>query len=210
MKFTAERIEDGITLLIRLSLIVAIIGEIINHRWTVLFVTVATLILTFIPSIIERNYKIDLPAEFEILIVLFIYMTLFLGEVHDYYTRYWWWDLVLHTSSAVAFALIGFMIIFLLYERNKIKARPIIIAIFTFCFALAIGALWEIFEFGMDSLFGLNMQKSGLVDTMWDLIVDSAGALIVAIAGYFYVRKGKTYLFARLVKKFLKENPKLS
>ena len=31
---------------------------------------------------------------------------------------------------------------------------------------MMIGAVWEIFEYGMDQTFGLNMQKSGLDDTM--------------------------------------------
>ncbi len=45
-----------------------------------------------------------------------------------------------------------------------------------FSFAVSIGTLWEVFEFGMDILFGLSMQKSGVIDTMDDLIVDAIGA----------------------------------
>ena len=44
-----------------------------------------------------------------------------------------------------------------------------------------IGVIWEIFEFSLDYVIGLNMQKSGLVDTMGDLIVNSIGSLFVAI-----------------------------
>jgi len=47
----------------------------------------------------------------------------------------------------------------------------------------SIGALWEVFEFGMDQIFGMNMQKSGLVDTMGDLIVDAIGAGLAAMSG---------------------------
>src|SRR3546814_16435775 len=59
--------------------------------------------------------------------------------------------------------------------------RPSFLAVFAFCFSQAIGALWEIFEFTMDQVFGLTMQKpmlgdpSGLTDTMWDLIVNAIG-----------------------------------
>lgn len=61
-------------------------------------------------------------------------------------------------------------------------------------FALGVGALWEIFEFTMDSLFGMNMQKpmlgdpSGLTDTMWDLIVDATGALVISVLGWRYLK----------------------
>ena len=62
---------------------------------------------------------------------------------------------------------------------------PVFIAVFAFCFALAMGAVWEIYEFTMDSVFGTNMQKymldngtaligqAALQDTMKDIIVDA-------------------------------------
>ena len=53
-----------------------------------------------------------------------------------------------------------------------------------FCVGLSIGALWDVFDFTMGQLFGLNMQKSGLVDTMKDLSVDTVGAASGAFAGY--------------------------
>lgn len=56
------------------------------------------------------------------------------------------------------------------------------------CVDLSIGALWDVFDFTMDQLFGLNMQKSGLVDTMKDLSVDTVGAASGAFAGYLYLK----------------------
>ena len=40
----------------------------------------------------------------------------------------------------------------------------------------------------MDSFFGLNMQKSGLTDTMWDLIITAVGACVASVPGYLYLR----------------------
>ena len=68
--------------------------------------------------------------------------------------------------------------------------KPSLLTVFSFCFAIALGALWEIFEFAMDSFFGFNMQKTGLRDTMWDMIVNTVGALIASISGYVYLRYG--------------------
>jgi uncharacterized membrane protein YjdF len=94
--------------------------------------------------------------------------------------------------------------------------RPGFVAFFAFLFAVAIGALWEIFEFAMDALFGMNMQKpmlgdpSGLTDTMWDLIVDTLGALVISILGYRYVRIGKNESFLeRWIQDFVKGNPSM-
>ena len=66
--------------------------------------------------------------------------------------------------------------------------------------------MWEIFEFGMDSVFGTNMQKSGLRDTMGDLIVDTIGAAVVSTIGYFYVRGYDSLIFDRMVRRFLERN----
>ena len=67
-------------------------------------------------------------------------------------------------------------------------APPLLLATMAFSFAVSIGTLWEIFEFGMDILFGLSMQKSGVIDMMGDLIVDAIGAG----AGYWYLKRGGT------------------
>jgi len=214
MKFLSEwdaekKVYFGFISIIRISLIVAIAIAIINFRWLVLAVSTVTLILTFLPKIFEKRFEIDLPLEFEVGAILFIYATLFLGEVHGYYTRYWWWDLVLHSGSALGIGMIGFIILFIMDKSGKIKARPITIAIFTFCFALAIGALWEIFEFAMDQLFGLNMQKSGLLDTMSDLIVDAIGAFVAATFGFLYLKKVKIRFITRGIEDFVKDNPSL-
>jgi hypothetical protein len=83
----------------------------------------------------------------------------------------------------------------------------VFVALFAFMFALGLGALWEIFEFAMDSIFGLNMQKSGLVDTMWDLIVDTVGALIIALLGFSYLSKARNVSFLeRWIARFIQDN----
>lgn len=57
-------------------------------------------------------------------------------------------------------------------------------------FSLAIGTLWEVFEFLTDSIFGLHMQSGPFItDTMVDLMLDASGGLIIACIGYFYVKK---------------------
>jgi len=201
--------HTAFSIFIRGSLIIAMLGALFNQRYTVLFVSSLALLLTFVPAMIERNSRISVPAEWEFTIVLFIYTSLYLGELHEYYTKFWWWDVILHASSSLVLGFIGFLILFALYEGGKIKAKPITIAVFTFCFAVALGAIWEIFEFGLDYFFTAGMQASGLVDTMWDLIVDTLGGLIVAFLGFWYMKGGKTRIFETMVKRFAKENPKL-
>ncbi len=208
---TTEKILLGLSSFIKLSLIGACILSVIRQNWLTLFIAVAVFLLTFLPALLEHNYKVTLPVEFEFISTLFIYGTLYLGEVHSYYEKFWWWDSVLHGFSAIAFGIIGFLIVYVLdYEEDvAVQMNAGFVFLFSFAFAVMIGAVWEIFEFAMDSWFGLNMQKSGLVDTMWDLIVDSLGALLASFAGYLYLKKGEASWFGDLIESFVEKNPNL-
>jgi uncharacterized membrane protein YjdF len=142
---------------------------------------------------------------------------LWLGETRDFYGRFWWWDLALHTTSGVLLGILGFLLVYVLNAMPQLDMhlRPGFIAFFAFCFAVTVGALWEIFEFTMDTLVGLNMQKpflgdpSGLTDTMWDLIVDSVGAFVLSVVGYWYMKRGMTSFIERWIQRFIDSNPRL-
>lgn len=159
-----------------------------EQQWDSLFVTILTFALTFVPLQFQRFYNIEIPVFFTSAIIVFTYFTLFLGEIGNFYERLWWWDVFLHGGAAIAFGLIGFIIIFMLFKGDKYAAPPLAIAWFAFCYGITIGVIWEIFEFGMDVTFGLNMQKSGLADTMYDLMVNAFGAAVGAAAGFFYLK----------------------
>ena len=141
--------------------------------------------------------------------VIFVAATLFLGEVFGFYERFWWWDTAMHATSAIGFGLIGFVLVFMMFQGDRYAAPPLALAFFAFCFAIMIGSLWEIFEFAMDQFFGFNMQKSGLPDTMSDLIVNMVGAAIGAGTGYAYLRGQRRGGLMWLIDEFVRRNPRL-
>jgi hypothetical protein len=68
------------------------------------------------------------------------------------------------------------------------------------------------FEYGVDLLWPhLNMMSSetGVHDTMHDLIVDTAGAAIVAAMGYAYMKSGRYSFISDTVHGFIRRNPRL-
>lgn len=178
--------------IIQIVLALEVVSGVMTQTWAAVFVASATLVLTFLPQQFARFFGIELPRSVLTAIVVFIFATLFLGEVADFYERFWWWDVVLHFFSALSFGAMAFLFIFMLFEGDRYAAPAWALAMLAFCVGLSIGALWEIFEFGMDQIFGMNMQKSGLVDTMTDLMIDTAGAAIGAFSGYVYL-KGKQW-----------------
>ena len=190
-------------------LLVFAMGALVRGQWSLTFVALSALGLSIGPLFVARWAVIEVPPGFVLAVVMFIGGTLFLGEVFDFYTRFWWWDIAMHGGSAVGFGLIGFVLVFMMFQGDRFAAPHGAIAFFAFCFALAIGAGWEVFEFGMDQVFGMNMQKSGLMDTMGDLIVDMAGALFGASVGYGYLKGRDRGGLGGMIGDFVQSNPRL-
>ncbi len=226
-----KSVADLLLLLMQYSFItlsaLAVIYNFYHRIWEGLMIAVLTLTLFCLPTIFSRKTKIFIPVSFQIFILLFIFAAMYLGEMRDFYYRFTWWDSMLHSSSAVVLGYIGFVLIYALNKDENIhlKLSPFFIALFSFCFAMAIGVIWEIFEFSVDEFLGYNMQKArdlelvygefdtrlGVIDTMKDLIVNTVGALFVSIIGYLYCRNRmkKDSTFGRLKDEFIQENPKL-
>lgn len=188
-----------------------------EQQWLTAGTTLAVVVITLVPFLLGKRFQVFIPPEFECLATLFVFGSLFLGEVRGYYLRFWWWDLVLHTASGVLLGIVGFLLVYVLNEKEEIDLHmaPGFVALFAFLFGVGIGALWEIFEFSMDQFWGLNMQKpmwgdpSGLTDTMWDLIVDILGAIVISVMGYGYLKTaGKKSFLEQWILSFIEANPK--
>ena len=205
-------IHKRLTIALQIVLVAGAVLSVFQARWLLAFTTLAIVALTSVPFAVGRRLQIRIPPEFEALAVVFIYASLFLGEIRGYYVRFWWWDALLHTGSGFLLGLTGFLLVHVLNEHEEVELhmKPRFVALFAFMFAMGMGALWEIFEFGMDQFFGLNMQKSGLVDTMWDLIVDGIGALVISFLGFGYLSTAGTDSFLeQWIDSFVSSNPSL-
>jgi hypothetical protein len=163
------------------------------------------LIVMAIPSIIEKKWMISIPNYMYILYFVFLYCAIYLGEVRNFYFVIPYWDTILHAFSGAMLGALGFSLVSLLNgsKRWHLNLNPFFIALFAFCFALAAGAIWEIYEYTFDGLLSLNMQKfaledgtplvgrAALSDTMKDIIVDALSALIISIMGFFTIKKDR-------------------
>jgi len=184
------------------------LGALGTGRWSLSFLTLLTLAVSLAPLMVARWAEIVVPPSFIAAVVLFVGGTLLLGEVYDFYTIFWWWDILLHGGAAVGFGLIGFVLVFMMFQGDRFAAPHFAIAVFAFCFAIALGAMWEVFEFLMDQSFATNMQKSGLLDTMGDLIVDMIGAFFGAAAGYGYLNGREKNGLSGVIGEFVRRNPR--
>jgi uncharacterized membrane protein YjdF len=214
----AQKIHRRLTLFLQAVLAAGMVAAVWEKQWLTAVLTVGIIGITLVPVLLARRFRVYIPPQFQLLAIAFIFASLFLGEVGGFYTRFWWWDIVLHTGSGFLLGIIGFLLVHVLNETEKIGVylKPGFVAFFAFLFSVGTGALWEIFEFGMDSLVGMNMQKgmlgdeSGLTDTMFDLMVDTLGALVIAVLGFKYLRTAGTKSFLeRWIADFIARNPHL-
>lgn len=212
-----RRARLGILIVLQLIMAGELAVLIGNERWMHVFLVVALMALILAPVVLRRLRAITIPSEIHVVIVLFVFASLFLGEIRDYYERIWWWDLALHGSAGLLLGVLGFLVVYMLNEDEKVDLhmQPSFIALFAFMFSVGSGCLWEIFEFSMDRTFGLNMQKpmlgdpSGLTDTMWDMIVNMIGAAIISLAGWRYMRREHESYVDSWARRFIERNPQL-
>lgn len=210
-------IHRGILVFLQVIMVVELVLVFYEEQWVNAFLVMAIMAITLSPAVLGRQFRVYIPPEFHLLAVLFVFAALFLGEIQSYYERIWWWDIALHTSSGLLMGILGFLLVYVLNESKHvdIHMRPRFVALFAFLFAVAVGALWEIFEFTMDQIFGANMQKpmfgdtSGLTDTMWDMIVNTLGALAICALGWWYMIRREHSFIEVWIRKFIDHNPRL-
>ncbi|HWR23140.1 MAG TPA: hypothetical protein VN366_06615 [Feifaniaceae bacterium] len=176
------------------------------------------LIVMFMPSFLQRRFSIIFPDRIYVMYLVFLYCSIYLGEVRNFYYLIPFWDSILHGFSGVMLGALGFTIVNLLNreERLTVNLSPLFVSMFALCFAVTLGVLWEIYEFTFDGILGLNMQKfalqggalfvgrDALIDTMKDLIIDFAGALVMSVIGYFSIKKERDWV----IQISLKRSPK--
>ena len=101
---------------------------------------------------------------------LLLILSVFCGRTLGFYETVPYWDKALHFLSGFIFARAGKEIYFRLGGSRK--SRWLLLC-FSLLFAISAAALWEIWEFAGDSLFGLTSQNNSLQDTMLDIILGS-------------------------------------
>ncbi|MDO4316333.1 MAG: hypothetical protein Q4C45_11190, partial [Oscillospiraceae bacterium] len=127
------------------------------------------------PSWLQVKLRIELPPPLEITILCFIFAAEILGEVNAFYVNVPNWDTMLHTLNGFLAAAVGFSMVILLNddERLTFDLSPFFLALVAFCFSMTIGVLWEFFEFGADMLFHTDMQKDTIINALYTVALDT-------------------------------------
>lgn len=179
-----------------------------NHYILILIQSILGIIVMQIPSFLECKFKVKISLNMQLLFALFLYCSVYLGEAKSFYYLVPNWDKILHVISGSILVSISFSLLILMnrIDSLNINFNHLCIVICSFCFAITLGVLWEIYEFSCDGLLNLNMQKfalengnnligrDALTDTMKDLIMDCIGAGIMSVIGYISLKYNKGWI----------------
>ena len=171
---------------LRILVLVALVRQIMLHNYEGAFFCVLTIVLLYIPSWLQVKLHIELPPPLEITILCFIFAAEILGEVNAFYVNVPNWDTMLHTLNGFLAAAVGFSMVLLLNddERLTFDLSPFLLALVAFCFSMTIGVLWEFFEFGMDYFFHTDMQKDTVINSIYTVALDPTRTnKVVAVKG---------------------------
>lgn len=141
------------------------------------FLCAFTLVLLLVPVMVERVFKVNVPSLLEIIVMIFIFAAEILGEINSYYTKFALWDTMLHVTTGFLAAAVGLSLIVILNRRKVfgLNLSPFFVAMFSFCFSMTIGVLWEFFEFSMDRIFLTDMQRDTIVTTISSTLLNPDG-----------------------------------
>ena len=178
MELREHRSSFIVFYILRLLVIASLIRQFFLGNYWGVFLCVMTIALLYLPSWVQVRLRIELPPALEITILCFIFAAEILGEINAFYIVIPMWDTVLHTLNGFLCAAIGFALVVLLNddERLTFDLSPFFIALLAFCFSMTIGVLWEFFEFGMDLLFHTDMQKDTVIHAFYSTALDPSNS----------------------------------
>ncbi len=151
------------------------------------------IVLAFLPSIIHKSTKKNLPwtLDLSVTLALFLHTT---GITFDLYhdPQWWWWDELTHFLGSFIVGMIAFHLVFTMNFLGKVKMSIPMVGLFLFLTAMGIGGIWEIAESYSDMFLGTNTQIS-LQETIRDLQFDFLGAALISFVAmrYFFLNRSK-------------------
>jgi len=109
------------------------------------------------------------------------------GYLFDLYQQFWWFDRVLPACTILALTL--WLAIFVRARALKGGAgQGLLVILILASVGIAIGALWEVAEWGFDQIAPGNVIK-GKHDTILDIIMDTAGAVAASLLAWRFLRQ---------------------
>lgn len=198
---------NRLVLFIYISVTIAVLirGLLTAYDRAVLY-SVISLVMLALPKLAEKLGHFVVPADSRFLFYLFCFGAVELGSALDAYDWISWWDLLLHGLSGALIALVGLLAYNgLRHNHGDLpKDEQKLAVLFMNLAATTSAALWEYYEFMLDTFFGFDAQYSaaGVGDTMTDMMICTVGGLCLSLWFYQSWRREKANFLMTTVAHF--------
>lgn len=155
------------------------------------FSAVVTVALVAALDLICKNNR-HIPRMIYRSAIIFVFFSMFLGKLCQFYSLVPHWDKYLHLASGILLVPAGYALYMRLGGGTQHTGLALLFCLF---FAIACAGLWEIYEFTVDSLLHLHSQNGSLTDTMGDIIMGTLGGLLSAGVLWVHLSKRKLRFF---------------
>lgn len=175
-----------------------------------IFLSVASIAFAFLPFLFFKLVGVAPAYSVVFWTDVFCFFTFSIGMVFHGYTTIPFYDKMMHTVTGFFFGYIGLMLFYLLKPSRKIdRSEAGLVSLFTVSFAMLIAVAWETFEFTINLFLHNDPQRvaeTGVNDTMGDILVCLAGALVFALCQYLAYKKDKKIWMVTSVETLLDQN----
>ena len=188
-----QRIGTVLSTILKVFIAVLGIWALVGHQDVVwAFASFFALFLSLSPVLIRRNLNISLPWLLELLIVIPLALHVW-GGVLGLYDAVPFYDKMAHFISVAVIAFLALIVVYVIdVYWDGLRMDLFMVGFFIAIFAIALGVVWEIWEYVSDMLVvGAPKAQESLDDTMMDLVYDTAAGVIVAVAGTIAIRRGE-------------------
>ncbi len=132
------------------------------------------------PTIAEKIFKFRVATPVYIFILLYA-VSPTLGHAYKFYYLIEWWDILLHATGGLVFALLGAYLptVFGKKEGNSV----LLCAAFGFLFSVFVSVAWEFVEYFCDIIFRSDMQQDTWVNEIRSYLLGNAAGVKGSIEG---------------------------
>lgn len=187
-----ERFLNYLCILVYIPLVVTLIDAVIKGRIQGIALCLLTAALYPTPVLLEKWLSIRIPPLIKYMMVLFSFLSLYLGGAANLFIHIAYWDKIIHFLSGFLWVTLFLSLMPLLSGNPHFlrQMKPGFTAWLILLSTAAMGSFWELIEFICDLVFTSGLQRNeslfrtnplnGLTDTMTDLLAAFLGAAIMS------------------------------
>jgi hypothetical protein len=202
-EYFIERIKGKSFLIITAIYLALLFGSavywVIDFDLRNLFMSLGFMLFVLAVFIVEYLLKFRAGSIF-ISAIYFLAYTSILGSCFNFYTIMPFLDLIQHCLSGVIFACLGVTLANVFFGNKNTHKRFFGCLLFGVFFSLAIATLWEIFEYGVNTILGFDMMEDAFVTQINSYLLagthNSAVHLDNITQTVVHYGNGKTYAFS--------------